>query len=329
MADNNQQWEELDYSDENPEEYEESEYEEDDSSASEEYEDEEQSDEYEEEYEYEDDEDSSEQGKNNNSVKIIIAVLLLLLLGGGAFFAAKSLSGNKGESVASEVKTEHAQSLPAAASGQDDSFFETSNDGGQDLMNVSFNENGDTNINDEQNTGDVVTVSDAQGNDLNDDLFINSALEQNQENDSIMVSYNQAARLNPFKPPVAASFLKPDSPYAVIDDTQFEIIEPPVSSVPDENLTRLLQTQISGIMYDPESPSAIINLNGTDYFVKIGDKVAGYIIKDITRDRVQVNYKSNTYVASVGQLFTRGVLEHPNVADFEHKFAGRNRNNSN
>ncbi len=331
MADNDQQWEELDNSEDNSEEYEE-EYEDEESSDQDEY-DEEQSDEDEdqdeEEYEEDEDDDSSnhKQG-NNNLIKIIIILLILLLIGGGGFFLVKSMSGHK-DQVSSEIPMEQA---PAPSSNndvpQDESFFDNTNNNGQDGMNVSFNENGDANINDGQNNGDMITISEAPP-EQSDDMFINNALEENQANDSIMVSYNQASRLNPFKPPIITSAMKAESPYVVLDNTEFEIIEPPAASTPDENLTKLLQTQISGILYDDESPSAIINLNGTDYFVKIGDKISGYVIKNITRDKVQVNYKNNTYVASVGQLFTRGILDQRNVADFEHKFAGRNKNKNN
>jgi len=342
MADKNQQWDELDYSDENQEGYEDSgEYEEEQESSEfdgseEDYEDdgseeyEEGSEEYEDDGEYEEeDEEPSKKKKGGGISKAVIAVLLLLLLGGGGYFVAQSMSANKGNVNSSDIAAvqtaQGGEQNSGTGSGED--FFADTNDGNQDMMNVSFNENGETNINDNQDAnGDVITVSDP-GTAENNDLFINNALEeQNQSNDSIMVSYNKAARLNPFKPPIIAGEYKHEIPYAVVDDTEFEIIEPPAASRPDENLTKLLQTQISGIMYDPTSPSAIINLNGTDYFVKIGDKVSGYLIKNITRDKVQVNYKNNTYVASVGQLFTKGTIEHENVPDFEHKFAGRYKN---
>jgi len=177
-----------------------------------------------------------------------------------------------------------------AQNGED--FFSNNGDESQDSVDVSFSENGDTNLNDEQNPDTTVTVNDAPAGSDND-LFINSELEKNQENDSIMVSYNKAARLNPFKPPIVSVYEKTEKPYAVVDNTQFEIIEPPVSSTPDENLTRLLQTQISGIMYDPVSPSAIINFNGTDYFVHYSNiKVSGFRHLD-AGDHVEFDTETN------------------------------------
>ena len=83
------------------------------------------------------------------------------------------------------------------------------------------------------------------------------------------------------------------------------------------------------ILYDEENPSAIVNLNGMDHFVKAGDVVSGYTIDSITKDKVQVSYKNNSYVASVGELFTRGSLDKQRaVVNLENKFAGRYKNNN-
>ena len=159
-----------------------------------------------------------------------------------------------------------------------------------------------------------------------DDMFGDGDFSQGQEeNNAIMVAYDKDSRVNPFKPPVDTSGGTFDS----IDGIDVEIIEPPTESVEDPNLTKLLQTQISGILFDDVSPSAIVNLNGIDQFVKMGDVISGYTIESITKDKVQINYKNNSYVASVGELFTRGALDKQRaVADLENKFAGRYRNNN-
>jgi|GEM_PF-6345823 len=142
---------------------------------------------------------------------------------------------------------------------------------------------------------------------------------------SIMVTWNAQGRQNPFKAPAVLE-RKYDN-YEQVGNVQFEIIEPPSKLVPDENLTRLLQTQISGILYDSESPSAIVNLAGKDYFVKIGDKISVYLVKRITETKVEISYKNNTYIASVGELFTPGSLDKQSeVANLKSKFAGRYKN---
>ena len=61
--------------------------------------------------------------------------------------------------------------------------------------------------------------------------------------------------------------------------------------------------------------------------VKIGDEISGYKIKNITRRKVEISYKNNTYVASVGELFVPGRLEAQSAVDnLNDKFAGRYKN---
>ncbi len=287
-----------------------------------------------EEYEDEDEEEPSK-GKSNPIPMIII---LILLLGTGAFIAFPKFMGNgqiSDNRQDSSINIEQSTSSENTTQAQNtddlaNSFFSDAGGENTDMMSVNFNENGETNVvTGEGENAQVATVTDTpQTESVSEtDLFEaqnNSNLNSNEDNNSIMVVYNKASRLNPFKPPIIEK--SEDQAYETINNTQFEIIEPPVTSVPDENLTKLLQTQISGILYDNESPSAIINLNGMDQFVKIGDTISGYKIDGITRDKVQISYKNNSYVAAVGELFTRGSLEkQPAVANLEKKFAGRYR----
>ena len=60
-----------------------------------------------------------------------------------------------------------------------------------------------------------------------------------------------------------------------------------------------------------------------------GNDAVYFKIESITKDKVQITYKNNSYVASVGELFTRGSLDKQRaVVDLENKFAGRYRNNN-
>ena len=355
MVDNKEnQWEDTEYiedeevlddeavEDDGVEEYEEDDtesYEDDDASGEEdgeEYEEYEDGDE-----EYEEYDEEGEETPQKKKMLIPLIVVLLLLLAGTGFGISKFMS-NKNSNTANNSN----YSQPAAQVNNQENagnqnteelagdFFEQA--GGEEtdnMMSVNFSENGEeTNVMPEANQGEsqnqggeeqVATVTEPQPGEgvTESDLFEN---QSNEENDSIMVTYNKAARINPFKPPVIEK--SNVIPYETINNSQFEIIEPPTAAVPDENLTKLLQTQISGIMYDSESPSAIVNLNGQDQFVKIGDVIAGYKINNITKDKVQITYKNNSYVASVGELFTRGALEkQPAVANLEDKFAGRHK----
>lgn len=323
MVDNENQWEDMEYEDNGEDSYEDS-Y---DDSA---YSDDEQG------YEYEEDDDYAPQKKSGGS-PILVVLLLLILLGVGGYIAYSKfiVNGGQGDFSGSQqndvvgVQNEQPQSENLA-----DSFFAEA--GGNDMMSVDFNSNGETNVttgnNNDSSVATVTETSPSEGVSAND-LFENhnnadeNANNQDEENNAIMVVYNKAAGLNPFKPPVIEDTQSDD--YDMLNNTEFEIIEPPVQSVPDENLTRLLQTQISGILYDDENPSAIVNLNGLDHFVKAGDTVSGYTIDYITKDKVQVSYKDNSYVASVGELFTRGSLDKQRaVVNLENKFAGRYKNNN-
>ncbi len=324
MVDNENQWEDIEYSDEAEENQS---YSYDDDTA--EYEEQSEDQDYSEYDNYDEDEDDDEAPAQKKSNPLVMIIIFLLLLGVIGFIAVPKFMGG---AQTSSNNTEN-QSVEMASESDDlsNSFFEESNGDNPDMSSVSFGDNGEMNMsegNGENETVATVTETAQQSPSMNDDLFetnLSSDNSSGQENNAIMVVYNKAARTNPFKPPVANKV--ETDPYEMVDNTQFEIIEPPVASVPDENLTKLLQTQISGILYDNESPSAIVNLNGMDQFVKVGDVISGYKIVSITKDKVQISYKNNSYVASVGELFTKGNLEkRPAVANLENKFAGRYKN---
>ncbi|MCD7780477.1 MAG: hypothetical protein LUH05_07390 [Candidatus Gastranaerophilales bacterium] len=333
MADKeNNQWEDTEYIDEENENQEysdynqqelDSEYEEDDT---EDYDD----------YDQDTYEESPSSGKKKSP--LIILLILLLLLGVIGALAVPKLMGNNGNSTVnnneSKLNNPGMEQQQNNSENLADSFFDAAGGENSDMMSVDFNDNGEINLSEgNENDSNVATISyapDSEGDSSNSDLFENqeqSVSDDNQGNDAIMVVYNKATRQNPFKPPIEEKS-KNDS-FETLDDVQFEIIEPPTASTPDENLTRLLQTQISGILYDNESPSAIVNLNGIDRFVKVGDVVSGYKIVSITNDKVQISYKNNSYVAAIGELFTRGSLEkQAAIVNMENKFAGRYKNNN-
>lgn len=341
MADKENNWEDMEYSDDEmnqsseDQEYDDNEYSdeeyEDDDNSSEEYEDDENA----EDDEYEDDDDRP-QKKGFPIILVILIILILLAVAGFLAYSKLSSGGvaNNSTPIQQENFDNNQDNNNAENSGDMGDFFFNEAGGNENgMMSVGFNDNGETNVATDGNTDgtgeNIATVTDQTGtkaNDLSpDDIFSNGGLNaDDDENNAIMVSYNKALRLNPFKPPVAQK----SNEYSDVNNTDFEIIEPPSTSNPDENLKRLLQTQISGIMYDDISPSAIVNLNGVDQFVKIGDVVSGYKIENITKNKVQISYKNNSYVASVGELFTRGYVEKQQaVVNLEHKFAGRYRNN--
>ena len=103
---------------------------------------------------------------------------------------------------------------------------------------------------------------------------------------------------------------------------EFELIAPP-TTIPDVDpmLDELMQTKISGIMFDSSRPSAIVNFGGTDQLVHKGDIVKGYKILNITKDTVVMSYKSNVYQATVGQSLNDGININP-VSNLSNSFGG-------
>lgn len=356
MFEDNQQWDESEYSEDTEYEYsDEDEYEEEMngeyedeeySDEDEEYEDGEYSDDEDEEYsdedeEYEDGEEyeyEDEPKKNNSALIIVIVIIILLLLVGVGCFLMFGNGGSKSDKISDSGMVQNTETSSM--------FEQNDSSNNSESIDISFDDNGNINVEDgNAENGDVIKVSDIPLAPAQDGVnvsqsseeFVNENLpandvkkaEENPEtNDSIMVSYTKAGNPNPFKPPFREKYVEKSnySPYAIVDNNRYEVFEPPVAVVQDVNLVRLLNTEISGIMYDSTSPSAIIKLNNIDYYVKPGDKISGYTIGRITKDSVQVTYKNNSYVASVGELFSRESVNRHDVANIENKFGGRYKN---
>lgn len=100
------------------------------------------------------------------------------------------------------------------------------------------------------------------------------------------------------------------------------LIEPPESANTGSEAARIMDTIVSGILFDKFSPSAILNIEGNDYLVKKGDVVNNYKIESITQDSVTVKLGTNIYKAGIGQILTEGNLNHNDVANLSNKFGG-------
>ncbi len=333
MVDNNEKWEDIEYSNDETDDEKVSL---DDSEANEDGE-EYSNEEYEEDYsQYEDDDFKP---KSVGSTKGIIFIILVVLIGATVFFGYNMTQNMKNSVSQSEndtqVQSEEQVNPNMSTDQMAENFFNEAGGTEQDMMSVNFNNEGEANVESQAQNGDtaVATVTDAPENAQNEnDLFPDDGQQpQNVQNtnnpNQIIISYGSAVRLNPFKPfelALEKRKLEEAKDSEALANIPFEIIEPPVSSVPDEHITSLLNTQISGILYDEVSPSAIVNINGQDQFVKVGDVVSGYKIQSISRDKVQIAYGNNSYVASVGELFQKGSVEDfPQVDNLENKFAGR------
>lgn len=118
------------------------------------------------------------------------------------------------------------------------------------------------------------------------------------EDKSIEIAVREEGRSNPFKPVMAIASKASSS---LGSQLNFDIIEPPETFTEDSPAKELMNTKISGILYEQKNPSAIINISGQDYFVKRGDYINDFHVLQITRDEVVVESQNNIFRARVGQ----------------------------
>ena len=131
---------------------------------------------------------------------------------------------------------------------------------------------------------------------------------------TVSLSFDNVGRANPFMPGADAV---PD-----IRRYGFDLIAPPESVTSESPASKVMTTKISGIMYDKYNPSAILNIEGEDYFVRSGDNINGYKILAIAKDMVTVQLGSNVYKTRVGEAITEGEINYNKVYDLKNKFGG-------
>ena len=108
----------------------------------------------------------------------------------------------------------------------------------------------------------------------------------------------------------------------VNDVPAYSLVEPPEAVNENSDAARVMDTIVSGILFDKFSPSAIINIEGSDYLVKKGDVVNNYKVINIAQDSVTVQLGTNSYKAGIGEILTEGTLNHNEVSNLNNKFGG-------
>ena len=114
-------------------------------------------------------------------------------------------------------------------------------------------------------------------------------------------------------------------PSLINDVPKYDLIAPPESLEMNPEVTKIMSTTVSGILYDKFSPSAILNIDGSDYLVKKGDTIHKYKVIAIEKDSVTVKTGNNTYTAGIGQLLTDGSVNRNDVSNLSKKFGGEKR----
>ena len=254
--------------------------------------------------------------QNNSITKLVVALLVLFgVVGVLAVQYPKLVSKIVGG------KQPKIMDVSAAASIDDDGQF-LANNSDEDMGDYFYNEAGGDDA--EANNGETQEEAVSEANDNSNDYENAINFGSGKEDNSIMVSLGHARRQNPFVPHKKATVSSLS--HSEFESVPFEIIEPPTAVTEDLNINNLLEAKITGILYDPQSPSAVVVINGVDEFVKTGDKIFGYTITSITRDKVVISYGKNTFTASIGQLFSPEDMTAGRVVpNLEKKFAGSRR----
>ena len=108
----------------------------------------------------------------------------------------------------------------------------------------------------------------------------------------------------------------------VNDIPSFNLVEPPEVINENSEAARVMDTVVSGILYDKYSPSAILNIEGNDYLVKKGDVVNNYKVLNILKDSVTVKLGANVYQAGIGEILTEGTINYNDASNLKNKFGG-------
>ena len=108
----------------------------------------------------------------------------------------------------------------------------------------------------------------------------------------------------------------------MVDVPSFELVEPPEQINSNSDAARVMDTIVSGILYDKYSPSAILNIEGNDYLVKKGDVINNYKVLNIMQNAVTVRLGKNVYTAGIGEILTEGNVNYNNVPNLSNRFGG-------
>jgi len=151
-----------------------------------------------------------------------------------------------------------------------------------------------------------------------------SMVEIPQEEDTdkmVSVPVENLGRANPFLPPSEAILAATSVPD---EKLKYDLLEPLDVPSADPGAQKVVTTKVSGIMYDKTNPSAILNIEGSDYLVRSGDVINGYKVLSIAKNAVTVQMGSNVYKVGVGQLVADGQVDinYNKVANLNKKFGG-------
>lgn len=157
-----------------------------------------------------------------------------------------------------------------------------------------------------------------------DDVTAVAAQDLKNTGSTVAMSVEDMGRSDPFLPAGEGAAKAKPKPKARPAYANY-LMPPPENINVDTTATAVMTTKVSGIMYDKYNPSAILNISDTDYLVRTGDNINGYKILSIGRETVTVQYGSNVYKASVGEMFNDNGINFNTVSNLNGKFGGNKR----
>lgn len=265
----------------------------------------------------------SDDGGDDLKKKIIIgvvALVVLLILFGGIFLAVKKMT-NKATTDETTVETvidgENADADGEVSIDVEDG----SNSEENEEEGLAIEETGEEGLSvDGQKP---VSTADSSGLEIEAEEETPTFANKPNDTDNVTIAIGDVGRKNPFAPVGGKAKQNTEFKAANNDGLDFEVIEPPELEPEDETITRLLETKVTGIMYDARRPSAIVNIDGTDQLVRIGDILSGFEFVAITKNKVVIRSDNNVYRASVGQPLNAEKITNPiEISNLETKFKG-------
>lgn len=263
-------------------------------------------------------------GSGDDSKKKIIigavVVLILLLFFGGIFLVVKKMT-QKASTVA-QVETV-VGSEDETAEGDADGEVSIDVEDGTSDSEVAIEESGEDAIGVGADAPKTDAAEEGGGLEIEVDEATSTFADKPNDVDNVTVSIGDVGRKNPFAPVGGGKSQQSSGFKPAGEGMDFEIIEPPELEPEDELITKLLETKVTGIMYDAKRPSAIVNIDGVDQLVRIGDILSGFEFISITRNKVVIRSDDNIYKASVGQPLNAEKITNPvEISNLETKFKG-------
>lgn len=146
----------------------------------------------------------------------------------------------------------------------------------------------------------------------------NQAMDTYKDDEkTVLVSVDSSGRSNPFEPYVEKSLEM--KPVKLVN--KYPDLPPPPRFDSDNPIAKLMTIKVTGILFDTFKPSAIINVNDSDYLVHKGDKIFDYYVKNITADKVVIKMGNNVYNTGVGEIIYGDIKNNP-VKSVDKMFAG-------